>query len=389
LRNISTNKTRIKSLFLENCNINDNSNLLFCDSLEEVFVSLKKDINILLKLKNSVNITKITLFSNKDFSDRLFSEDFKDIFASFSKLKYLSISQIGFSDLSSLSNCTSLEELSLNEGVHISNLNFLVNLPNLRKLELQVSAKIPPLAGCTSLEEIEIINPSLNNISFLNECISLQKLAILNDNEIKDISSLESCTNLRFILVENCSNITSLLPLTNLTKLETLILKQYSGNIVFPEKVNLISLKEINLEYCLNITNITFLENCTNIEKVRITCCSQLTDLSPLANCLNLRDLDLSDCLQITDLSPLIRCLNLRDLDIEGCFRIRNLSPLIHCINLVTLNIVEISNLDLRPLILCQELSKIFVTCVPSLIGFTELKDNFHKRDNRLIIYHG
>jgi hypothetical protein len=366
LRSVSTNTTRIKNLSLRGCAITNDSNLLYCESLEELFINSQVNVNILQQLRNCRNITRISLSSNDGFHDKLTSSDFRDIFAPFSKLKYLSLTQMGFSNLSSLSNCTLLEELLLIGEEFIFNLDFASNFIGLRRVVLKHCKyldNISSLTNCVNLEELTTENCAIGDISCLERHEKLRILFENSNNRIRDISPLTSCSNLTSIILEDCSNITSLAPLVNLSQLIVLKLKHYQGSVDLLENVNWTSLRELNLGYASNIINVGFLEKCINLEIVDLWYCRQLENISPLKSCLGLKSLNLKGCTKIVDLFPLVSCKYL-----------------------TTLNVADIPNLDLGPLVLCLALSKLFITSYIPVIGLRELEAEAEKAGRKLII---
>ena len=139
----------------------------------------------------------------------------------------LNLSFNSISDVSALSNLTNLTVLSL-YGNSISDISPLSSLTNLDWLELSGNgiSDITPLSGLTGLTSLYLRFNSISDISPLSSLTNLRGLW-LRQNNISDISSLSSLTNLRGLFL-NSNSISDISSLSSLTNLDWLVLNSNS-----------------------------------------------------------------------------------------------------------------------------------------------------------------
>ncbi|KAF5201336.1 Suppressor of npr1-1 [Thalictrum thalictroides] len=185
-------------------------------------------------------------------------------------------------------------------GTYVSDLSFISGCIDLRQLSLRDCPNIltlPPLNELTRLEELDLSRTEFIELSFLSGCKSLCQL-LLND----------------------CSNIQELTSLKEHTGLEVLDL---SGTKT--EDFSLLSgfhkLRELSLRGCLNLETLSF-EGLHNLQKVDLSYNPIEVLPSSFSRLRNLRVLLLTDCssLQTLPLKELLPKLEVLDL---SCTNVR------------------------------------------------------------------
>jgi Leucine-rich repeat (LRR) protein len=229
-----------------------------------------------------------------------------------------------------------LTEFSAEKG-DIVNITGLEHCTNLRSLDLSfnhIISDISPLAGLTSLIELNLWHNQISDISPLASLTSLIELN-LGSNEIGDISLLASLTNLT-LLDLGYNRIGDILPLANLTSLTSLSLSDNQISDISP-LANLTSLTELALGATLEanqISDISPLASLTSLTLLDLMY-NQISDISPLAGLTSLTELDLFYN-QISDISPLSNLTSLTELDL-GYNQISDISPLLNLTSLTQL----------------------------------------------------
>ena len=263
----------------------------------------------------------------------------------------LSDSKITGIDLTSLSQCTSLNTLILFLN-HLTciDLTPLSACTSLRRLTLRVnrltSIDLAPLSACTNLVELDLsINQFTSiNLTPLSACTNLTNL-ILSGNRLQeiDLAPLSNCKNLKQIdLYDNELVELDLTPLAECTNLEEI-------SLAFNQ------LKEIDLVPLSNLVNMIDLALGNNqLREI---------DLTPLSNCINLTVLYLSyNQLKEIDLEPLSKCT-----DLESFYLSDNPLPMIDLTPLYECKFLETFQFD-RPIQLFVDSSTIQVDEAPSAL---------------------
>ena len=214
----------------------------------------------------------------------------------------LNVSQTGVSDFSPLSDCTSLEYLTVNE-LGLGSLENLVGaVPSLIDLEAEQN-EITDLSPLYALPGLRGLDVSGNQITDLAPLSGMEELVNLeaDDNQITSLEALASCKSLQTISVSR-------------NQLETL-----SG---LEQALRLTSLKADENK----IFELNGIENCTLLNTVSIDG-NAVADLSVLAKSREkLTYLSFRDN-QVTDLSPLTDMSSLKKLKFDRNY-VEDLSPL-------------------------------------------------------------
>lgn len=139
-------------------------------------------------------------------------------------------------DISALSSCTSIEELSLvGDNLNRTDITALGGLINLRKLNLGWNAihDISPLSSLTGLTSLGIWGNQIRDLSPVAVLTNLEYLDFA-DNQVTDITSVSGLTNLKQLWMYH-NGIKDISPVSGLSKLQVLML--YDNPIENPEVV--------------------------------------------------------------------------------------------------------------------------------------------------------
>lgn len=234
-------------------------------------------------------------------------------------------------DYEAISQMTDLERLEIQVNSPLSQLDFLKNLTNLKRLHIRANGEsagtfsdLSALAGLTNMEDLYLYLDGISDLSGLSGMSRLKSLVLTGNMEISDLSPLAELTNLQTLEVpgssENVgidltplagltnlrslrtgSNVTDLAPLSGMTELRDLDLTYggYSANgaVEYESLAPLASLTKLNT---LTIRNL------------------KVSDLSPLAGLSDLKSLTIHNGASIRDLSPLAGLSDLKSLTIQG-----------------------------------------------------------------------
>jgi Leucine-rich repeat (LRR) protein len=239
-------------------------------------------------------------------------------------------------NITGLEHCTNLRSLDLSLNHVISDISPLAGLTSLIELNLwhnQIS-DISPLASLTKLTALDLSGNEIGDISLLASFTKLTALG-LSDNEIGDISPLASLTSL-ISLSLGSNEISDISPLANLTSLTELDLGDNPISDISP-LASLTSLTELNLGG-YPIGDISPLANLTNLTVLHLWEIL-ISDISPLAGLTSLTEMDLFYN-QISDISPLAGLTSLTRLDL-AYNQISDISPLLNLTSLTHLSLYD------------------------------------------------
>lgn len=178
----------------------------------------------------------------------------------FSKLKFLQMHGMTFSNLTTVPKLSSLEVLVIYGMIDdYDSLNNLSSLPNLSALELYFS-DLNDITFAKDLKQLKYLGVEYANINDISPVANLTNLIGLsfNSNNIVDISPLENLTNLTKILVNN-NNIKDISVVENFEMLKYLDLENNNISDISP----LAQLKNLNHLLLINnpIDDFSALEN--------------------------------------------------------------------------------------------------------------------------------
>jgi internalin A len=188
--------------------------------------------------------------------------------ASLRAIQVLNLSNTVLSDISALTNFTSLRVLNIGACRGVSNIWPLASLTNLEELSLGGNriANVTALSGLTKLRTLILDdNRQLASLQPLEELTNLTRLS-LYDTAVADLSPLHAMPKLEYLSVER-TPIVSLDPLSTLT-----------------------NLLEFDLGYAPNISDLNPLRHCTRLRSYT-SYSGPISDFTPLASLTNLEAL--------------------------------------------------------------------------------------------------
>lgn len=220
-----------------------------------------------------------------------------------------------------LDNLTNLEYLFIGVNKKVTNLDFLLRIPSLKKLSVQCGSIVDfsTLGQLTNLIELGLHNCiNLNESQLIELTQQIAKLSSLTGLEItnfglKDISALYTLKNLKVLSLigNNLFNIDVVRNFVNLT-----LLNISHNNVENIEVLkSLIFLEELYM-YKNKISNIDSLANLTSLKKLVIEK-NLISNIDPLKKLVNLMELRAAYN-QISDISVCENFENLNYLSIEG-----------------------------------------------------------------------
>ena len=282
----------------------------------------------------------------------------------FSKLPALVFESTAGLDLSQISMCTSLEELTVAScGLSSAQMEQIGQLTNLKVLDISDNqiVSLAPLANLTALTSLKASNNSIYDLSPLSGMKELQSLVIGN-NAIEDISPLWSLTNMQKLDLRNnpLSDIGNVSGMTQLTDFD-ISNCSVSDASALANKTELVNLNCNNNDissldmlenstrletlYADNngLTSIGFIEDLTNLKRVAASG-NLISEVPELRNHTQISVLDLSHN-QIEDVTGLgyMPQLNYLNLDYNN---ITDVSCLTTCYVLVEVNVFANPVLD-------------------------------------------
>lgn len=310
------------------------------------------------------------------------------------KLRVLRAAHTNVYDLCSLVGCDLLE-LDVT-GTAVTNAEFVVRLPNLKKLCVADTGILSMdwIAGCSSLEEVDVSgckqlkdfsafaknktlkalvcrrSDNLCNIDISDaievldivDCFKILDLSCLANKKslkvlriggtgVKTISWMSTCENLEEVDVSGCFQLDDLSPIGTLTKLHTLnawcsgvhsidwIIKcqaLHTLNIQWSKSADLSPIAHITglrKVMACGATDCAWIAACQQLEEVDFSGSINLEDFSPLANLVNLKVINISSS-GLKKLGWLKNLQNLEELDVSWCMEMEGANEISYCKNL-------------------------------------------------------
>lgn len=183
---------------------------------------------------------------------------------------YFQLRDAKVSDLSFLTELTNLKKLQIIPFCQIDDYSALGNISVLEELTLEYPgiSDVSQLDGLknTNLKDLWISHSSISDISFISSLKNLENLHISYTN-VEDISSLRSLTNLKYLSF--CRNVKDISPIADLTGLESLSFDYYNSDCVNTLS-KLTNLKRLEV-YIIENNDISSLGNLSGLESLRIS----------------------------------------------------------------------------------------------------------------------
>ena len=359
---------KLESIKLANVNNFDMSILSDLAGLNKLNIS-SSDVENFASIVNLTSLEIIIL----DCVD-LHIESF-EMFSNLNQLNTLKLRSIDLSDLdtSPLGKLVNLIELDL-FNTEISNIQFLENMPALKKLDLCLNniIDISFLNKGFAINELDLSYNSIFDISALNSLKTITKLDLSN-NAIFDISALNSLTTITELDLSNNAivDISALNGLTTITDLNL------SNNAIVDISVlnSLTTITKLDLSNNA-IVGISALNNLKAITRLNLSD-NSIFDISILKNHTAITNLDLSNN-GIFSIELLSSLESLETLRLDGT-SIKSLNGLVKLERLRFLDVSNIEDIDFRPILQLASLRRIHV-------DYSQ-KNNFKANDFESRIY--
>ncbi len=398
----------LRVLYLANCSIDDYSPLsMILPQLEEIDFDPQNPIHVIhfsdLMLEglirqatqmptgdvNNHQTAQITELSFERFSDRPANEDVFDlsVLSDCTQLKQLTLNNIAATDYSPLAALTQLEGLTL-RNCKATDYSFLSKMENLRWLDLTGAtiADITPLSNCPSLEALTLCFTDVSDLTPLENLTNLFGLK-LEGSPITDYSPLAA-------LYPSLSKRDFILPQPGVVRFTDDLLEQTvraamnkpKGDITPEEAMAVTSLdlsQGENSETSISI--LQGLEAFTGLVELNLSGNRQVADLWPISGLTKLEKLNCWQC-NILSLKPISRLINLREFTIGYHGSISTLDALSALENLEALDAKGVGLTDISGLVGLAKLQYVGLnhnaisdwsplTTLPSL-NSAELTDN-------------
>lgn len=167
-----------------------------------------------------------------------------------------------------------------------------------------VKNDLQKLSALHNVEELDIYNACITDISFLYDLKKLKRLYIGGriSTDITDWSPLQSCNQLKYLRAWD-TDFENLYNIRELSNLEVLDLCEGNNVSDIEDIVFLVNLKEVHLS-SNNLNDITPLEQLELIEEIYIYS-SSIEELPDFSNCMQLNTLTLCGCGKLKDMDSL------------------------------------------------------------------------------------
>lgn len=183
---------------------------------------------------------------------------------------YFQLRDAKVSNLSFLTELPDLKKLQIIPFCHVDDYSALGNISALEELTLEYPgiSDISQLDGLknTNLKDLWISHSSISDISFISSLKNLENLHISYTN-VEDISPLRSLTNLKYLSF--CRNVKDISPIADLTGLESLSFDYYNSDCVNTLS-KLTNLKHLEV-YIIENNDISSLGNLSGLEYLGIS----------------------------------------------------------------------------------------------------------------------
>ena len=233
--------------------------------------------------------------------------------AGLTALQKLNLSRAKVSDISLLEGLTALQELNLCL-TKVRDLKPLAGLTALQKLDLSKIkvSDISPLQGLTALQELNLVGTWVRDVSPLAGLIALQDLS-LRETAVNDIDPLNELTALQSLNLCK-TRVNNATPLNGLTALQELDLSHTQVSDVGPLR-KLFALQRLYLNRTA-VSNIDSLNELTALQNLDLRG-TVVNDIGPLNELTALQNLDLNDT-TVSDIGPLKNLTALQTLHLRN-----------------------------------------------------------------------
>ena len=215
-------------------------------------------------------------------------------------LQVLELNCPGLNDFSGLSNLSALEELEMDQ-FHEEDLACLTHCYSLLNLSIYRADLLTSLESIQELKQLESL--------FLQNCDEITNLAPLVN--LPNLKSLDLGLKDNAI-VKDFSFVGNLTDLRDLTVCSDLLVDVYW-------MVGLVNLKEVNFWNCSKLSSLNGFSTLSDLRQLNLSCCSSIKDVDALSGLTDLNELYLSNCEALACINGLKSLINLEYLDLTGC----------------------------------------------------------------------
>lgn len=202
---------------------------------------------------------------------------------SLNNLVYLYVESNKLENLQGIEQCIKLKSLIIHAPM-LTNIQAISSLKGLEYVKIQSNASInlEPFEHLNQINHLSLKGRASLGIGQLKKLTNLKKLDISSNKNLIDISSLQRFDKLEEIDLHDTS-VNNLTPLQNLNNLKKLNLSSTSVSDLSPLE-NLNKLETLNLFNSKEIYSLKPLANLINIKKIDLRMLEHIKDLSPLLN---------------------------------------------------------------------------------------------------------
>ncbi len=222
----------------------------------------------------------------------------------------------------------------------------LASFRNLEELELYLHNPVDWSTICSlrALKQLRIFYGGIRSLEGIEQCGSLETLAIMYNPDIRDVAELTRLPALKALHLSG-TQATDLAPLGELPQLNILEWHDCPSNDYTP-LASLTHLAELDL-YRANVGDGAFLSPLNNLRMLNLEG-TPLSNLKPLAGLSNLQVLNISWC-SMHDLAPLANLPRLKTLELNGV-ALKDFHPLAEICTLEELSLIDAKFDDISPL---------------------------------------
>ncbi|KAH8607555.1 putative leucine rich repeat protein (LRRP) [Trypanosoma vivax] len=241
-----------------------------------------------LEFQDCANITSLRPLANSQLIESLVIsncinlESEINVLAALNRLRELRLSRLAINDatLRDLDVSKCLRTLDLSHCTGITDVSPLSELSSLRTLDL---------SHCTGITDV----------SPLSKLSSLRTFDLSHCTGITDVSPLSTLSGLEVLNLSGCTGVASGVDsLCSLRMLRELRLSRLAINdAVLRDIVVLKCLRTLDLSHCTGITNVSPLSTLSGLEVLNLSGCADITDISPLSDLNIMHTLNLSSAL--------------------------------------------------------------------------------------------
>jgi hypothetical protein len=187
---------------------------------------------------------------------------------------------------------------------------------------------LSPLSQLTSLENLKIRsrNSSVTDLSPLAQLTKLEDLGLIGMESVTNLSPLVALNQLSNLFLNGASSLTDLSPLAQLTKLEDLGLIGMESVTDLSPLVALVQLKRFFLSGARNLTDMGPLSDMPSLRELKLIGLRKLKDFSPLSQMPALEDLDLVACDNLKNLDGIKGNSGLHTLVVQDCHNLQEIN---------------------------------------------------------------